>query len=49
MAKKLLDDKGKEVLAEDGKVIMVDNLEMWPVHLWIQTVQIHKLPLLWIM
>jgi hypothetical protein len=27
-SRKLLDDKGKEVLAEDGKVIMVDNFKM---------------------
>jgi hypothetical protein len=27
-SKKLLDDKGKEVLDKDGKVIMVDNFRM---------------------
>jgi hypothetical protein len=36
---KLLDDKGKEVLDKDGK-IMVDNFRMWRFGLWIQTVQI---------
>jgi hypothetical protein len=33
-SRKLLDDKGKEVLAEDGKVIMVDNFRNVTVRIY---------------